>query len=284
MKNRIIEIANKISDASIQLNDYTKLFPHTSLPQFEIHLVEHCNLNCKGCNNFSPIADKEFVDETIFSKEMERMGVLFSGYVGQILLLGGEPLLHPNITNLMDIARINFPKTKIVIVTNGIKLKTMPDDFWDSCITNDIEISITKYPIIKNYDGIEKVLNDNNVKYKFFDEPRKTLEKVPVDLNGCLDANKMWLKCFKAINCVSLKNGRLYPCSFAPNIQHFCKKFDVPYVNEVTEDSIDIYSNTREDIFNFLAHPIPMCRYCNHTKKIRGIPFGISEQKIDEWI
>lgn len=284
MKNRIIEIANKISDAAIQLNDYTKLFPHTSLPQFEIHLVEHCNLNCKGCNNFSPIANEEFIDENIFSKEMQRMGILFSGYVGKIVLLGGEPLLHPNIIKLIDITRTNFPTTNIVIVTNGIKLITMPNDFWKACISNNIEISITKYPIVKNYNKIEKVLKDNNVNYKFFSETRKTFEKVPIDLNGSLDGNKMWLKCFKAINCASLKNGRLYPCSFASNIHHFCKKFNAPYLNEVPEDSIDIFTNTRKEIFEFLTHPIPMCRYCDIPNKIRGIPYGISTKKIDEWI
>ena len=25
---------------------------------FEIHLAEHCNLNCKGCDNYSPVAEE----------------------------------------------------------------------------------------------------------------------------------------------------------------------------------------------------------------------------------
>ena len=31
----------------------------------EVHLAEHCNLNCKGCSHFSPLAEKEFIEEKI---------------------------------------------------------------------------------------------------------------------------------------------------------------------------------------------------------------------------
>ena len=32
----------------------------------EIHLVDHCNLNCGGCNHFSPIAKPWFIDPNYF--------------------------------------------------------------------------------------------------------------------------------------------------------------------------------------------------------------------------
>lgn len=37
---------------------------------FEIHLCEHCNLRCQSCDNFSSLAEEEFVDVDVFNKEM----------------------------------------------------------------------------------------------------------------------------------------------------------------------------------------------------------------------
>lgn len=63
---------------------------------FEIHLVEHCNLKCKACDNYSSIAEEEYLDIENFENDMKRMRELFSG-IQLIRLLGGEPLLHPNL-------------------------------------------------------------------------------------------------------------------------------------------------------------------------------------------
>ena len=50
--------------------------PRESL-KYEVHLTEHCNLNCKSCFHYSSIAEKDFLDvdeyELIWS-----MGVLIS--------------------------------------------------------------------------------------------------------------------------------------------------------------------------------------------------------------
>ena len=41
--------------------------------KFEIHLAEHCNLNCKCCNNFSPLANEEYLNYDIFLRDIQRM-------------------------------------------------------------------------------------------------------------------------------------------------------------------------------------------------------------------
>ena len=90
--------------------------------KFEIQLAEHCNLNCAGCNHFSSIADPEFVDVGEFEREVKRMGELFDHECERFYLIGGEPLLHPQIITLMKIARDNFSKGNITIFTNGTLL------------------------------------------------------------------------------------------------------------------------------------------------------------------
>ena len=73
------------------------LKPKRTKIRFEVHIAEHCNLNCKSCNNFSCIAEPEFVDVEEFRKDFARMGEIFSHECEQIYLIGGEPLLNPDI-------------------------------------------------------------------------------------------------------------------------------------------------------------------------------------------
>lgn len=99
---------------------YTTLFclplkkPHKTI-RLEVHLAEHCNLNCCGCNHFSPLADPAFIDIPDFKNDMERLGNLFSHKCEWIHLMSGEPLLNPEIITLMKITRDNFSQSVIMI-------------------------------------------------------------------------------------------------------------------------------------------------------------------------
>jgi molybdenum cofactor biosynthesis enzyme MoaA len=63
----------------------------------ETHLVDHCNLNCKGCSHFASLVPGEvFTDIEIFKRDIARLSQIFID-VYEIRLMGGEPLLHPDI-------------------------------------------------------------------------------------------------------------------------------------------------------------------------------------------
>jgi ABC-2 type transport system ATP-binding protein len=48
---------------------------------FEIHLTEHCNLNCKGCFHFSCIAEEEYLTKEEFERDISRISELSKGVV-----------------------------------------------------------------------------------------------------------------------------------------------------------------------------------------------------------
>lgn len=133
-----------------------RLLPNTKL-RFEVHLTEHCNLNCKGCDNYSPLAEKEFLDIEEFKRDCGRLSELFKGKIEELSLLGGEPLLHPQIADFLEISRKNFPIGEIRIITNGLLLPKMNEKFWENCRKYDIVISPTRYPINFDYEGVEEM-------------------------------------------------------------------------------------------------------------------------------
>lgn len=55
---------------------------------FEIALAEHCNLNCAGCDHFSPLAKPEYADLESMTRDFARLSKLFHGCAEEIHLLG----------------------------------------------------------------------------------------------------------------------------------------------------------------------------------------------------
>ena len=95
--------------------------PLTKL-QFAFSVATHCNLNCKGCAHFSPLSKEEFPDFAEAERDFARLGELFHGKCSSISLMGGEPLLNPQIEDYCRMVRKYFPVGDVQIVTNGILL------------------------------------------------------------------------------------------------------------------------------------------------------------------
>jgi uncharacterized radical SAM superfamily Fe-S cluster-containing enzyme len=78
--------------------------------KFGVPLADHCNLNCAGCGNYSPLAPERFYDIDSFREDCKRISALTGGKIACMGFSGGEPLLHPRITEFFDIARHYFVK------------------------------------------------------------------------------------------------------------------------------------------------------------------------------
>lgn len=252
---------------------------------YEVQLVEHCNLNCKSCSHFSPIAKEEFLDVDEYEKDCKRLSELFEQKVNFIRLMGGEPLLHPNIEKFLSITRNYFPNGIIDLDTNGILVLSMKDKFWKAMHDNNIYLTITKYPIKVNYDLIKQKCKEENVHFRFFDEqPVRIFNHLPLDLSGRQNIEKSFYNCYLANSCHTLKHGKMYTCSTIPHIEHF-KKYYKCDLKVYEEDYIDIYKvKDKNEILNFLARPVPFCRYCNVEKRTLNGKWDVSKKSIKEWI
>lgn len=253
--------------------------------QFEIQIVEHCNLNCKSCSNFSPLAEPEFVSIEEFTRDMKRMGEIFGHKCEYIYLLGGEPLLHPEIITLMKIARDNFSEGNIYVFTNGILLPRMSDDFWQACHDSNISILISAYPIELDEEKIKAMKQKYGVSVQWaWNEGKKERSRFivrPINLAGTSNIKLNFTICGGANRCITLSKGRLYTCSFAPHVWHF-NKFFHQNVNITEADSVNIYDDiTADEILKRMAEPIPACRYCNLN--VKTIEWGISQKNFNEW-
>lgn len=251
---------------------------------YEVQLVEHCNLNCKSCSHFCPVADEEFLDINEYERDCKRLSELFNHQASFIRLMGGEPLLHPQICKFFKITRENFPNTIIDLDTNGILVLSMKDEFWEALNKYNINLTITKYPIKIDIEKIQQKCKENNVKFRFFSEKSVVnFNHLPLDIEGRQQIENSFLKCYLANTCHTLKHGKMFTCSTIPHVAHLNKHFNCTF--SVTDgDYIDIFkAENKNEILEFLSKPVPFCRYCN-VKARKEQKWNISEKKIEEWV
>ena len=253
---------------------------------FRFHVCEHCNLNCKACNNFSPLAEPEFIDANELNRDLSRLGEILGHQCNYIYLSGGEPLLHPDIIGIMKITREAFLDCSISLFSNGILLTKQEDNFWEACRKYRINIIVSAYPIKIGIDEIRARAEKFGVKFSWAwgqeENSRDTFFIEPINLAGTNSIRRNFAQCGRANNCVTLSHGKLFTCTFAPHVRHFNRYFDKNIA--ITEaDYADIYSDiTADEIFSKMASPIPACRYCNLHGKYTT--WGISKREISEWV
>lgn len=270
----------------IQISQHAKrITPRLALDTIGFHLVDHCNLNCWGCDVGSPIAEERFVTLESFVKDIKKLAELTSSNIKNILLSGGEALLNPHIFDMCKAAREAFPCAKIKIYSNGILLPQKEEDFWKFLEEYKISLACTKYPIKVDYDKIKEKADLHNVDFEFINnaEVTKTSYHIPFDTAGKQDERENFINCFHANECIGIHDGKIYTCSPAANAHHFNKFFNAGM--EITDSNyINIHeASSMEEILAFLARPIPFCRYCNVKGRTFCHDWTISRKEKSEW-
>lgn len=253
---------------------------------FEFHLVEHCNLKCTGCTHFSSIAEEEFADIDEFRKDINRLSELTNGITRFINLLGGEPLLHPQIYDFLDIARKAFPNATIRVVTNGIRLLDMKPLFWEKCRINNVIIGLTKYPIEIDYDKRINKIQAEEVGYECFSgdyQQRDEMWRLCLDETGSSRPLENFIRCPRANACIFVKHGKVFNCATMANIEHFNKCFGTN-LKICEADFADIYKcQTIDELFSKLCNPKPFCRFCYLDGREYGVPWNKTNISRCEW-
>ena len=228
------------------------------LDYVEIEISEFCNLNCRGCCDFSNLArEKKFYDFDEYSRDMERMCELFSS-IKKIRLMGGEPLLNPRLTDYCVKARSLFPDSDIRIVSNGLLIPSLEKSKLEVLKKAGIKFDISNYPPTrKKKQQITQTLKEADVPFDI---------GFPMDLffrnileNPSDDPAPAFRNCIFT-HCHMLGHGRLAPCSYAYCIGRFNKEFGTDYPEN---DYFDIYSDiTGEQIIRAFSEPHTFCKCC----------------------
>ena len=248
----------------------------------ETHLVHHCNLNCAGCTHYSPLAEPQFKNLDDYIKEIAKLATLTSQNLPMIRLLGGEPLLHPQVLGFCYITRKAFPNSDIELVTNGILLSQQTDSFFEKLNQWNIGIYLSDYNLSPH---IREIVTTKVKKYRIGERP--TLIKPAVHLHGIHTKEENFEKCKEIFRspCYNLRDGYIYHCPTEAYFDFFLKYYSIELKDFKLEDNgINIFEASYEDIVQYLNTPSNFCKYCDMQEKMCDHKFCLSKRHMSEWV
>lgn len=132
---------------------------HTSL---RVSVTDACNIRCQYC---MPAVVKGFLpQDKLLSYESIAyvVGVLAKAGIRKVRLTGGEPLMRPNLEQLVQQLRRVPGLTQIAMTTNGMMLSDQIDALVQAGLTHvNISLDTLREPafrVISRRDGLNKVL------------------------------------------------------------------------------------------------------------------------------
>lgn len=250
------------------------------LPYLEFHIADQCNLNCIACEHYSGLVKKPvFPVFEKFNQDLWKLHEYISD-IGVIRILGGEPLLNPEIERYLRLTREVYPLADIRVVTNGLLLFSMPESFY--CTLREIggEIYISFYsPLEKRKNELEAFLKEQEVRYVFTslitEFTKKQVLRKQEDVTG------IFWQCHQS-HCNNLYDGKVAACFLPFTTKYFNNYFkkDLPI-----DGAVDLYKEglTTEELKLALSTPMERCAYCTSPVSVKWGVIG-EPSVLSDWV
>lgn len=226
------------------------------LPQVEMHIMDACNLNCRGCTHFAPIFQDEMPDFSCRISDVKKFSQKF-GHIIRFVILGGEPFLNKEIAKYAEKIRSILPNSLIEIVTNGILIPSVSEEIFEKIRENDICISISEYkPTHKIIHDITSRLEEFGIMYEVRSYERKQKFNIPLSLIK----NSKYEKLCISDGCITIWNGKMARCPTLMYIDRFNQQFNQQLPNDGVM-SLDEEIAGEELICKF-KEKVPLCDHC----------------------
>ncbi len=294
MLQRAMQRANQVAGigesilARIDLSDMRRLLApaHRELLYrmttlyVEIQLCDRCNLDCAYCSHLSPISKPVTISLETLEAECHRLARVG---VDEVNLMGGEPLLHPQVCDAIKLTRSILPNIKLIISTNGLLLPRMGKDFWQCCRDNKVVLRITPYPKAKNgtwnYFKYVFLIRKHGVMmestgWRFGFRHQLLSEKAEYD------ATSNYLRC--QLHCTQVRDATLWPCAYVAYAFNLNNKFGTNF-QTAPADRLPLDGITATDLRLWLLRTKPFCAHCG-IKDAKRITWRRSQYTRDEWL
>lgn len=225
--------------------------------EIKYDIIEHCNLNCRNCSHFSQFKDNkersvQYIEEDV-KLLVERMDI------DEFHIFGGEPLLHSDITGVvLTLRKVLGPEVEIRLLTNGLKILSMPDSFWLAVKITNTVIELTEYVLKVDYAMIEEAIRSREIPLIV----RVTTEFYNfMDPTGKQDAEESFRQC-SVCKHTYYEDGNIFLCAYVKSVPFANKHFGY----NIEYDYVPITASN-EKILNYLKHPCSTCRFCKASRQ-----------------
>lgn len=248
----------------------------------ELNVVYHCNLSCRACSHLSPTFTQQFVDVNQVFNDFSTLAKYY--HSKYIKIMGGEPLLHPNLIQIIDTLRSSGISDRIQIATNGQLLPKILDldAFWQKID----EITISMYPgkeiSSDNLAKIEDKAKLHNVVLEcfYFDNFRQSYSELGTTDTDLVSRIYSTCKIAHTWRSHTVDDGYFYKC---PQSLFLPKVIKNDILKPLT-DGIKITDSPEfaEDLLAYLNSPEPLLS-CHNCLGSVGKLFGHEQKPHTTW-
>ena len=276
--------------------------------RLEFYITNVCNLTCNGCNRYNNYKFSGFWTweeaEPVLRAWAEKIDVKHP------VILGGEPLLHPDIVKWIDGLNKIFPNySGVQVQSNGTRI---------DCVKN-------LYPLLRNGNWIGISIHNPDDREEIFNRIRNFLVEPIVETTDpthwmgsdyqFVDANQTYIHAwmsnkFVQSNIIELPNGGYTLYQSDPNQAHenctfrrfknyhmirgkiykcgpaaLMPEFDQQYPFDISSDdrqllnsynalSLDNYDTISTEWLANIDQVIPQCKFCPESYEYKPITFS----------
>jgi hypothetical protein len=280
------------------------------LPFVETMVTQACNLSCYGCTNYSDLKHQGYVT---WNQGREQITPWLSRLeISDFGLIGGEPLINPEIRRWVTGIRELLPHAHLRFTTNGLLLEKHFDvvkllSEIGNCVlkvsvhTPSMEVEQVISRILKEFNwrpifkyGIHHYQTTNDFRFQVR-RPDIFLKTYLGNYNNMRPHNSDPEKAFEMCcqqTCPLLNQGKLYKCSTTGLLKSTLERFNWPNRNEWEPYLVEGLTpqcgddELSEFLKNF-GNPAEICGQCptkldigstlNHVKFVRNkkeLPFN----------
>jgi cyclic pyranopterin phosphate synthase len=229
----------------------------------ELNVAHHCNLTCRACAHFSPALKQHYIDPDQILRDLS---LLSKHYAPEhVRLLGGEPLLHPRLLDVINAVRGSGISSLVRVVTNGVLLWRMESNFWEA--VDEVHVSV--YPGREMTDEqlahCEQQARRHHVDLKllYFDRFRESYSELGTEDRALTERIYKTCEVAHYWRCHNVSDGYFYRCPQSVFLPRLLKKDDLS-VQEVDGLRIVDSPSFGEELLAYLEseRPLKSCKYC----------------------
>ncbi|MCP4758782.1 MAG: radical SAM protein [Planctomycetes bacterium] len=170
------------------------------IPALEYHLAHGCNLSCQQCSHYSNFHLTGAMPTPIDARgEYEQWATRLRPR--RFALLGGEPLLNPNLIEHLHLARESWPSSSLMLVTNGFFFNRHPE-LPKTLIDTDCRLEVSQHGTHPAY--LERFRKAKHIVWKW----REDYPGIQVKIR---QSHRGWMRQYH------VENGKPIPFKSNPN-------------------------------------------------------------------
>ncbi len=265
-----------------------------------IEITYDCTLKCKLCSNYSPYVplDQRRYPLQVCTKAIDKFFRIIT-YVGIFTISGGEPLLHPNLFELLEhLQNYSLNIGEVQVVTNGTLVPSQ------KILESLKQWGQKAFLIVDNYGAelstkikeIDMLLTNENI--------RHTIRNYTINdphCGGWVDfgsltkqtqrslelAEKLFAKCSVAQNlhfCFPIMGSEMWPCAPARRRAQLGFEADPSEYIDLFDDSLTIEEQREKIRAIYGKKSLTACAYCtglceDSVRVVPGVQLTSEEMK-----